>query len=100
MSNDLISRAEVLMTLEKIFGEYRISWGSECGGFAAAVPEAVKQIPTAYDIEKVIGQLEKELTLAEAEKIRCSRKNPLQFDSAKGYEMGIYNAIEIVKGSL
>ena len=54
--------------------------------------------PTAYDIDKVIKELEEELALADAEKIICSRENPLQFDYAKGYVMGIYNAIEIVKG--
>lgn len=54
--------------------------------------------PTAYDIDKAVKELEEELKLADAEKIRCSRENPLQFDSAKGYAMGIYNAIEIVKG--
>ena len=47
--------------------------------------------------EKIIEKLEEELKLADEEKLRCARENPLQFDSAKGYAMGLSNAIEIVK---
>ena len=59
--------------------------------------EAVEKQPTAYDQDKVVEQLESELRLADKEKERCARENPLQFDSAKGYAMGLSNAIEIVK---
>ena len=47
--------------------------------------------------EKIIEKLEKELKLADREKERCARENPLQFDSAKGYAHGVGKAIEIVK---
>ena len=47
--------------------------------------------------EKIIEKLEKELKLADEEKLRCARENPLQFDSAKGYTNGVANSIEIVK---
>ena len=47
--------------------------------------------------EKIIEKLEEELKLADREKERCARENPLQFDSAKGYAHGVGNAIEIVK---
>ena len=47
--------------------------------------------------EKIIEKLENELKLADEEKLRCARENPLQFDSAKGYANGVANAIEIVK---
>ena len=53
--------------------------------------------PTVFDKEKVIEELREELNLSNAEKERCARENPLQFDSAKGYVNGIANAIEIVK---
>ena len=53
--------------------------------------------PTAFDKEKVINELREELNLSDAEKERCARENPLQFDSAKGYANGIANAIEIVE---
>ena len=49
------------------------------------------------EFEKIIEKLEKELKLADEEKLRCARENPLQFDSAKGYAIGLSNAIEIVK---
>ena len=47
--------------------------------------------------EEIIKKLEKELKLADEEKLRCARENPLQFDSAKGYAHGVANSIEIVK---
>lgn len=59
---------------------------------------AAKCALTAYDPDKVVEQLEKVLSLADKEKERCARENPLQFDSAKGYATGIFNALEIVKG--
>lgn len=64
---------------------------------AAILRGALINEPTAYDPEKVVEQLESELRLADKEKERCVRENPLQFDSAKGYAMGLSNAIEIVK---
>ena len=57
----------------------------------------VSEEPTAFDKEKVIKELREELNLSDAEKERCARENPLQFDSAKGYANGIANAIEIVE---
>ncbi len=58
----------------------------------------IDEQPTAYDLDKVVEKLEKELKLADDEKERCSRENQLQFDCAKGYAHGIAVAIEIVKG--
>ena len=49
------------------------------------------------EFEKIIEKLEKELKLADEEKLRCARENPMQFDSAKGYANGVANSIEIVK---
>lgn len=51
-------------------------------------------------ITTIINRLEQELELADEEKERCARENQLQFDSAKGYSTGIYNAIEIIKEGL
>ncbi len=45
----------------------------------------------------IVEQLEKELKLATREKERCISENPMQFEFAKGYEMGLYNALEIVR---
>ena len=47
--------------------------------------------------EKIIEKLEEELKMADEEKLRCARENPLQFDSAKGYANGVANSVEIVK---
>ena len=63
----------------------------------ATVRRMVKEQPTAFDVEKVLEQLEEELKLADDEKARCIKENPIQFDSAKGYAHGIAVAIEIVK---
>lgn len=62
-----------------------------------AVKKVINDMPTDYDIDKVVKELEKELSLADKEKERCTGKNHLQFDSAKGYASGISTAIEIVK---
>ena len=62
------------------------------------VVNMLNHAPTAYDVDEVVKRLEEELRLADKEKGRCARENPLQFDSAKGYASGIAVAIEIVKG--
>lgn len=57
----------------------------------------LRNYKTAFDVEKVIEQLNKELELADEEKRRCTIENMLQFDEAKGYVRGMACAIEIVK---
>lgn len=57
----------------------------------------IEEQPTAFDVKKVIEQLNKELELADEEKRRCTIENMLQFDEAKGYARGMACAIEIVK---
>ena len=64
---------------------------------AVSVCMEIEEAPTAFDKEKAIKELREELNLSDAEKERCARENPLQFDSAKGYANGIANAIEIVE---
>lgn len=59
--------------------------------------EDVDSLPTAFYVEKVIEQLNKELELADEEKRRCTIEDMLQFDEAKGYARGMACAIEIVK---
>lgn len=53
-----------------------------------------------FDINTVMEHLEKELELADDEKSRCIKENPMQFDEAKGYARGIATAIEIVEGGI
>lgn len=62
--------------------------------------EAIKAWNTRKPVQDVMERLENELRLADEEKERCARESQLQFDSAKGYATGIYNAIEIVKEGL
>lgn len=64
---------------------------------ANALCKLVDSQPTAFDVEKAIEQLNKELELADEEKRRCTIENILQFDEAKGYARGMACAIEIVK---
>ena len=45
MGEDLIKRSDALSILEKVFDEYSMSFGEDRGGFAEAVPKAIKAIP-------------------------------------------------------
>ena len=94
MSDDLISRKALLEELREIMDEPHNTMFLM--GIGAAV-SIVEHRETAFDKEKVIEELREELNLSDAEKERCARENPLQFDSAKGYANGIANAIEIVE---
>lgn len=47
----------------------------------------IEEQPTAFDVEKVVKLLEEELKLADDEKARCIKENPIQFDSAKVMHM-------------
>ncbi len=59
----------------------------------------LEKISTAYDVDKVIERLQTELSLADKEKKRCAKENPLQFDTVKGYAYGMAVALEIVNSS-
>lgn len=59
--------------------------------------DMIKRSSTAFDREKVLANLRKELKLSEIEKERCSIENPLQFDSAKGYANGVGFSIAVVE---
>jgi len=94
MSDDLISRKAVLEILYDISNR---NYGSFFGHGINRACDVIKHADTAFDKEKVIEELREELNLSDAEKERCARENPLQFDSAKGYANGIANSIEIVE---
>lgn len=59
--------------------------------------DIIKRMPTAFDKEKVIANLQEELKLAEIEKERCITESPSQFQSAKGYANGVSFGLEIVE---
>ena len=94
MSDDLISRKAVLEILYDISSR---NYGSLFGYGINRARDVIEHVETAFCKEKVIEELMEELNLSDAEKERCARENPLQFDSAKGYANGIANAIEIVE---
>lgn len=98
--SDLISRKETEMMLRAYAddvgcnrGEYELA-----NGILKAVCY-LDNIPTAFDLESVIERLQTELSLADKEKERCARENPLQFDEAKGYSSGVAVALEILKSA-
>lgn len=114
--NDLISREQLINKLnstgtnitfdipvEEILGE-----NVDLDDFAALMQDAIqayrkmvidtiKNIPIAFNLDKKVERLERELMLADQDKERCARENQMQFDFAKGYSMGVTNALEIVK---
>ena len=98
MSDDLISRKALLEVIDISFIIPILKMNLRPEHEAVLkIREIIMNMPTAFDKEKVIKELREELNLSDAEKERCARENPLQFDSAKGYANGIANAIEIVE---
>lgn len=88
MSDDLISRKALMEDFRNTITENSdtFDWLN-----------MISRQPSAYDVDKVIEKLKTELSLADKEKGRCARENPLQFDMEKGYAQGISVALEIVK---
>lgn len=94
MEDDLIRRVAVLKLIEDIKCNPEVPKNY---GTLLDIMRAVREIPAAYDVDKVVEQLEEELSLADKEKERCARENPLQFDTAKGHAHGVWVSLEIVK---
>ena len=74
--------------------------GAEYYSCVPDIRDMLNDEPTAFDLDKIVNKLEKELELADNEKDRCLRENKLQFDCAKGYAQGIAVAVEFVKGGI
>ena len=87
MSNDLISRSALMQSLRN----------NVLVDVTPNLEQAIEEQPTAYDVDKVVEGLRLELGLADKEKERCAKENPLQFDEAKGYARGVAVALEVVK---
>ena len=94
--SDLLSRSELI---EEIKSLSIVLNGKQIFSDDAkdTVLRIIKEQPTAYDVDKVVEELKKELSLAKKEKEKCTGENHLQFYSTKGYAGGISYAIEIVK---
>lgn len=87
MSGDLISRSALMQSLRN----------NVLVDVTPNLEQAIEEQPTAYDVDKVVEGLRLELGLADKEKERCAKENPLQFDEAKGYARGVAVALEVVK---
>ena len=94
--SDLISRSDVLELLYKIFDKYRMSTDKNTSigkSFGTDVFEEIKNMPTAYDIDKVVEELEKNGS-------RYTKKYVTPYGN-NGYRdvkaISVHKAIEIVK---
>ena len=98
MSNDLISRAAVLTVLENVFSEYKMSFGASYGGFAEAIPKAIQDIPAAYDVDRVLEQLEERLKFytERFEKMSGRDRDVEDWGSIKSYK----DSLEIVQSGI
>lgn len=95
--SDLISRSALIKVLKDRATNEAIMGYMTAYDVTNSIIDEVEEHPAAFDADKVIFELEKELSLADKEKERCTDENHLQFDSVKGYVRGISTAIEIVK---
>lgn len=93
MSDEYIKKEDILKFIEDIKCNKDVPKNY---GTLLDIMRYIRKMPT-YDVDKVIEKLQAELNLADKEKERCARENPLQFDTAKGYAQGISVALEIVK---
>lgn len=59
--------------------------------------EAIAAWNTRKPMERIVERLEEESRLAEEEKERLLKQNPIHFDIARGYANSLAVAIEIVK---
>lgn len=75
----------------------KIEINEECTFSGKGIKAFLDAIPTAYDVDKAVEGLRLELGLADKEKERCAKENPLQFDEAKGYARGVAVALEVFK---
>jgi hypothetical protein len=93
--DDLIRRKEVINLLCNLHIDNIAVNGKR-------VTDYIRELPVYCDCcyTAVIEQLENELKLADEEKDRAARENPLQFDRTLGYANGIYNALEVMKEGL
>lgn len=57
----------------------------------------LSSLPIAYNVDKVVEQLVKEMECAEKEMEECTFKGMPFYDTQKGYAKAMYKAIEIVR---
>lgn len=62
MTDELISKKSLLKNLDLVISEYKAQYSWKCDGVIVSILTSVRDLvsskPTAYDIDKVVGQLE------------------------------------------
>ena len=88
--SDLISKSETIDLLYQVFEKYSMATDKNdpLSGFGAELFKNIKAMPTAYSVDKVVAQLERDKFI-ESETILS--------DIHQGYNAGLSRAIEIVK---
>ena len=89
--SDLISRSEVLELLYKIFDKYHMATDKNTSigkSFGTAVFEEIRNMPTAYSVDKVVEELE---ALRNGLNIKCDNLNEAL---EKGKKLGYNKAID------
>ena len=66
-------------------------------GWFKTKDEAIATWNTRKPMERIVERLEEESRLAEEEKERLLKQNPIHFDIARGYANSLAVAVEIVK---
>lgn len=95
MSDDLISRSEVMKLIESKFVDGCLEQGDKTLIDGYGLLNDVSDIPTAYDVDKVVGRLE-ELRSKREEQIRACADNDMA-DYLRCKMSAIAEAVEIVK---
>lgn len=97
----LIDADEVLKILERVFKKYSLSQlpDNKNSGSAYAVPKAMQEIPTAYDVDKVVEELEKarDSHNTNAEKDEIVLLETYNYREEYNRAIGLDEAIDIVK---
>lgn len=100
MQGDLISRDFTVKALRE-YAEQKHAVGQTelANGILKAINflEKEENVPTAYDVEKVVTELEEELELAEKEEKRCLMEHSQRYEKAEQYALGISNALDVVR---
>ena len=92
--SDLIRKSDVLDLLYGIFDKYKMSTDKNTSigkSFGTDVFEEIRNIPTAYSVDKVVEEFETEIKTAN------NTYNSFNMDVDLGRVFGLEKAIEIVK---
>ncbi len=96
MSNDLISRTEVLKLIENIKENRNLPKNY---GTLLDIMWKIRKIPTAYDVDKVVDQLELHKNCYEAKAAKYDECGDIiNMDISDAISLAYEKAIEIIRG--